>query len=367
MSPTELDRRSLLKHACATSSLAVFGTAGVSAQARRSTDQLGEREGEGGNQKENEDRNEDEDVLNELVVDTDGRPDLEHASITFLRRGRTEVVRGEIRVRHELDAPDSHSDDEFRAVDHSLSLDPTLRRQGRDTDLDTLDVESITELEADAVVLERSARTVELDDHFGEAALGPDPDSDFDSDADSDSGSALALTRETQSGTHGLADDPAFDHLGDAVTYVETSSSECGPLCRTNLVVDVDRSNSSEYEIEDSVGRFETVDGSACDGDEFGDRFSCLAIPAVYDCSIPDAFDTTWHTAGSDVDQTSVEADYYNTDFPVVPRTTADHSQETNLSGTTLEVTGRWEHSGTYGFRTAIRYLLKGSVGAMYY
>ncbi len=322
--PTELDRRSLLKGACATSTLTLFGTVGVTAQNRRPTD-----------------RPFDEDVVNELVVDTDDHPELEHASVTFLRRGRAEVVRGEIRAHYDLDAPDTHGSDEPTTVGHSLSLGPELARRA---DTGAPGEASVAELEADAVALERSEETGDPNEHFEKTSL----------------------ERENQLGTHGL-DDPDFDRLGDAVTYVQTSSSECGPLCRTALVVDVDRSNSSEYAIEDSVGRFETVDGSTCDGEAFGDRFPCAEIPYVYDCSIPDAFDTTWHVDDSEFDRTSAEADYYNTDFPVIPRTTAEHSQETSVSGTTIEVSGRWEHSGTYGFRTAIGFLLKGAVGAMYY
>lgn len=323
-SPIELDRRSLLKHASAASSLALFGTAGATARDR------------------NRSGRSDEEVLNELVIETDDHPELEHASITFLQRGRTEVVRGEIQAQHELDAPDTHSADEFTKVSHSLSLSPELAQQ--DTDVGTLNEETIAELETDAVVLERTEETADPNEHFDEASL----------------------ERENQLSTHGL-DDPDFDHLGDAVTYVETSSSECGPLCRTNLVVDVDRSNSSSYEIEDSIGLFETVSGSTCDGEEFGDRFPCANIPYIYDCSIPDSFNTNWYTDDWDYDLTSAEADYYNNDFPVIPKTTAEHSQDTSMSGTTIEVSGSWEHSGTYGFRTAIRTLLKGDVTAMYY
>lgn len=321
---TKLDRRSLLHRASAMSSLALVGTAGVAARDR-----------------DRNDRSAGETVLNELAVETDDHPAVERASVTFLRRGRQNVVRGEIRTSHEIDASETHSDDDLTKVRHSLTLDSDPIRADSD---ETRTSATIADLGSNAVALERDVDTV-------------DPAERFDgSDRD----------QTGQVSTQGL-DEPDFEQLGDAVTAVETSSSECGPLCRTNLVVEIDRGDATDYSIADSTGRFETVDGSTCDGEEFGDRFPCAEIPSLYDCSIPDAFNTTWHTDERDSDRTSATADYYNTDFPVIPETRVSHSQTTSVSGTTLEVTGRWEHSGTLGFRTAIRYLLKGGVTAMYY
>ncbi|MGQ3412563.1 hypothetical protein ACT4ML_09920 [Natrinema sp. LN54] len=321
----ELDRRSLLQRASATSSLALVGTAGVAARDH-----------------DRHDRSADETVLTELAVETDGHPAVERASVTFLRRGRQNVVRGEIEASHEIDASETRSDADLTKVSHSLSLEPDSIRP--DSDETTWSDAIIADLGSDAVALERDVDTVDPAERFD----GTDRD------------------QTGQVSTQGL-DEPAFEHLGDAVTAVETSSSECGPLCRTNLVVDIDRSDATDYSIADSTGRFETVDGSTCDGEEFGDRFPCAEIPSLYDCSIPDAFNTTWHTDDRDYDRTSAAADYYNTDFPVIPETRVSHSQSTSVSGTTLEVSGHWEHSGTLGFRTAIRYLLKGGVTAMYY
>ncbi|SEQ88235.1 hypothetical protein [Natrinema salaciae] len=330
----EINRRSVLERTGVVSTVALLGTTGATAE-----------DGDSRKRARDGDR-----IRNEIELDTSSYDDLEEASLTFLERGRRRIVRTRIHSAHDTAAGGTTTDSDPTKISYSVSLAPLGAGIGR-TDGYSTDEPDIESIDEGDVVLERNERTTSVDDHF-----------EADTVTGSGSGSG---SRDV--GTAGL-DDPAFDQLGDAVTYLETNSSECGSLCRTNLVIERSCDATCEtYDIDDSIGVFETVSGDTCDGEEFGDRFPCHDIPYIYDCDIPDAFDTTWHTDATDYGLASADAAYYNTDFPVIPKTTADHDQETWYDGTTLHVEGTVDHSGTLGFRTAIRTLLKSDAGVVLY
>ncbi|ADD05733.1 uncharacterized protein Nmag_2166 [Natrialba magadii ATCC 43099] len=309
-----IDRRTLLKRTSAASAVALFGATGSAV----ATDDL--QEG----------------VVNEVSLDTDGYDDLEEASIIFLKRKEREIVRTKIHSVHEVNPEGADEDADPTKVSYSLSYDEM-------GGVEVTEAQDVARLESNDFTLERTETTTTLAEHLRDNSLHQSDDVEIN-----------------------IPEEPELGNLGDAATWVQTESSECGPLARTNLAIEY-TPTSGDYDIDDSIGIFETADGETCDGEEFGDRFPCSDLPPGVDCDIPDAFNTTWHVDSSDDSLTSAEAEYYNNDFPIIPESTADHSQDTWFDGNELNVEGTVDHSGTLGFRTIIDFFLGSDAGVLFY
>ncbi|WP_143825086.1 hypothetical protein [Natrinema ejinorense] len=213
-------------------SVTLLGVTGVTAD-----DSLSESQTAGGKQ-----------ILNEIELDTSSCADLEEASLIFLKRGQQETIRTKIHLAHDMVTVEPSTNEDPTKINYSISLNPH-QESSTQRGVKAASGTNVESLDNTDVALERAEDTISAGDHFKDDAL-------------TDSGRVR---------TAGL-DDPEFSDNGDAVTYVETKSSECGPLCRTNLVIERSYDSSrGTYDIDDSTGFFETVRGDTCDGEEFGD------------------------------------------------------------------------------------------------
>ncbi|WP_049920050.1 twin-arginine translocation signal domain-containing protein [Halobiforma nitratireducens] len=309
-----MDRRTLLKRTSAASAVALLGATGGAV----ATDDL--QKG----------------VVNKITLDTAEYDDLKEASVVFLRRNKREIVRTKIHSAHEVNPERAAGDANPTKVSYSLSYDES-------GGVEVTESQDVARLTNGDFTLDRTETTATLANHFRDNSLHQNNDAEIN-----------------------IPDEPELGNLGDAATWVQTESSECGPLARTNLAVEY-TPTSGDFDIDDSIGIFETADGETCDGEEFGDRFPCSDLPPGIDCDIPDAFNTTWHVDSSDYSLTSAEGDYYNNDFPIIPESTADHSQDTWFDENELNVEGTVDHSGTFGFRTIIDFLLGSDAGVIFY
>jgi hypothetical protein len=120
----------------------------------------------------------------------------------------------------------------------------------------------------------------------------------------------------------GIPDEPDPGY-SDWVAYVHTASQECGPLARTNVTGS--SFGSSTFFDDDR----EMVDGDACDGEKWDEKFEAFCdvldpIPGLT-CQVPDAFNTNWYVK-SDASKDnggSYEAATFFTcpNFPAIPDT----------------------------------------------
>ncbi|WP_242492763.1 amidase [Halogeometricum borinquense] len=312
-----VDRRSVLRSIGAASSLTMFGISSAAAQNDK------------GKKKENENG---EKVLNKIELDTSDKDNLEQASVVFVQAGDVVKSRAHIDLAYDVPEPDSDSSDNSAGVRYSLSLDPDAAEKAVSASdisegVDTLDKDNFS-------IEEKSVADVQIG---GEGI-----------------------------NTQGLSD-PDYGDNWDGGAWVETNSSECGTLVRSTSVWNNDW-NSDHYEFGDHSLVTNTVDGAACDGESFGDRFPCP--DEVIDCSVPDSFNTTWHTEDYDYSKSGGElhqtASFWNKDFPVIPKTNADHEADVFWKDdTTVKISGSVDHYGT--FNEAIRYLLKWDVGTKFW
>ena len=344
-----IDRRSVLRRVGAASTVAFVGASAPGASRGESAPRAARGESSNGRAQADDER-----VLNEVTLDTSDYERLERASVTFLERGERAVVRAQVRAVQDLEehlgsrgrdrgVGRSKRDADARPTktSFSISIGPEAGTAGA---AGSLDAEDVSALDASEIRIERD-----------ETAITPEDRTDLE-DRDVTGQTAIA----------GVSDDPNFGSDWDGVAFVETNSSECGTLCRTNLVMDFSWS-WGRRSIADSTAALENVDGATCDGDEFGDRFPCWSTP-LYDCSVPDAFDTHWHTDEYDHGTSWTEASYSNSDFPLIPNTYADHYVEADVRNTGVGVYDySVEHSATIGFGTAANYLLKSNYGSIVY
>lgn len=326
-SEPSIDRRSVLRGVGTASAISIFGVS--SASARR-----GRRGGES-----NKDQA-DPTVVASIELDTGGRENLEAASVAIVRSGDIIKSRADITVSHDVPADRSAESTGPVGTSYSVSLDPNAAEEA---------VSGAGAVEAVG---------------SGDQASNLDQD-DFTIDKTSVDDLSLG---DGGVSAQGLSE-PNYGTNWDGGAWVETNSSECGTLARSTSVWDNDW-NSNHYEFGNNSIVTSAVDGAACDGESFGDRFPCDDIPYLYDCSVPDEFNTTWSTQSYDYGKSNGDlthsASFQNTDFPLIPETNADHSADVYWTGdTNAEISGSADHYGS--INEAINFLLKWDIGISFW
>jgi len=272
-------------------------------------------------------------------LDTSNRSGLESATIKFVQDGSVIKSRTNIHISQEAPSVEAQSQGGGHGTWYSISLDP--KQAGSMTNTDSED-ESVSRLgEDDFSVSEKDVENFD-------ASMG----------------------QRTTSGDISAQDlpEPDWGDNWEAAAWAETNSSECGSLARSKSVLNY-TPESGNYKFDDHSIIAQNVDGAACDGDQFGDRFPCRELPPVTDCDVPESFNTHWYTEdysyGKSSNELNHSAEFYNTDFPLIAKTNADHEANVWWEGNSLNINATIDHYGT--INEAIRFFLKKDTGVKFF